>query len=30
MWLEEGEPNTLYVRGKHWTGLYRTQEWQRL
>jgi len=28
MWLEE-DPNTLYVRGKHWTGLYRTQTWKR-
>ena len=30
MWIEEDEPNKLYVRGKHWTGLYRTQEWSRL
>ncbi len=29
MWLEEN-PDVLYVRGKHWTGLYRTQTWQRL
>ena len=28
MWLEE-DPDRLYVRGKHWTGLYRTQTWQR-
>ncbi len=28
MWLEE-DPNILYVRGKHWTGLYRTQTWRR-
>lgn len=28
MWLED-DPNTLYVRGKHWTGLYRTQTWKR-
>lgn len=28
MWLEE-DPNVLYVRGKHWTGLYRTQTWER-
>ncbi|MEM8888533.1 MAG: DUF2147 domain-containing protein [Bacteroidota bacterium] len=24
IWVEEG---TLKVRGKHWTGLYRTQTW---
>ena len=30
MWIESDEPNKLYVRGKHWTGLYRTQEWSRL
>lgn len=29
MWLEN-DPNVLYVRGKHWTGLYRTQTWSRL
>ena len=29
MWIEK-DPNTLYVRGKHWTGLYRTQTWKRL
>jgi len=28
MWLEE-DPDVLYVRGKHWTGLYRTQTWRR-
>ncbi len=27
-WFEE-DPNTLFIRGKHWTGLYRTQEWKR-
>jgi uncharacterized protein (DUF2147 family) len=27
-WFEE-DPNTLYIRGKHWTGLYRTQTWTR-
>ncbi|MEM9260401.1 MAG: DUF2147 domain-containing protein [Bacteroidota bacterium] len=27
-WFEE-DPNTLYIRGKHWTGLYRTQTWKR-
>ena len=28
IWIEE-DPNVLYVRGKHWTGLYRTQTWLR-
>jgi len=28
IWLED-DPNILYVRGKHWTGLYRTQTWRR-
>jgi len=27
-WFEE-DPNKLYIRGKHWTGLYRTQTWTR-
>lgn len=30
MWIEGDDPDKLYVRGKHWTGLYRTQEWTRL
>ncbi|WP_353484936.1 DUF2147 domain-containing protein [Haliscomenobacter sp.] len=30
IWLEEGKPNELKVRGKHWTGLYRTQTWYRV
>lgn len=29
LWIEPEEPDVLYVRGKHWTGLYRTQTWQR-
>ncbi len=29
MWLED-DPNVLYVRGKHWSGLYRTQTWKRV
>ena len=28
MWIED-DPDVLYVRGKHWTGLYRTQTWKR-
>lgn len=27
MWLEDGR---LKVRGKHWTGLYKTQTWDRV
>ncbi|MTB52543.1 DUF2147 domain-containing protein [Lewinella sp. W8] len=27
-WFEE-DPNTLFIRGKHWTGLFRTQKWLR-
>lgn len=27
-WFEE-DPNKLFIRGKHWTGLYRTQTWHR-
>ena len=28
MWFEEGDPNTLKVRG-YWGFIYRTQEWIR-
>ncbi len=28
-WFEDGDANKLYIRGKHWTGLYRTQVWTR-
>lgn len=27
IWFEDGKTNELKVRGKHWTGLYRTQSW---
>ena len=30
MWFEDGKPDELKVRGKHWTGLYRTQTWHRV
>ncbi len=30
IWLENGKPDELRVRGKHWTGLYRTQTWYRV
>lgn len=29
IWYENDDPNKLYIRGKHWTGLYRTQTWIR-
>lgn len=30
VWFEEGKNDELSVRGKHWTGLYRTQTWYRV
>ncbi len=30
IWFEEDQPDELKVRGKHWTGLYRTQTWYRV
>lgn len=30
LWLEPGQPNELRVRGKHWSGIYRTQTWYRV
>jgi len=30
IWFEDEDAKTLYVRGKHWTGLYRTQTWTRV
>ena len=30
IWLEKDEPNELKVRGKHWTGIFRTQTWYRV
>lgn len=30
IWFEEGNKDVLKVRGKHWTGLYRTQTWHRV
>lgn len=29
IWFEDGKADELKVRGKHWTGLYRTQTWYR-
>ena len=30
IWFEGGKMEELKVRGKHWTGLYRTQTWYRV
>ena len=30
IWFENGNADELKVRGKHWTGLYRTQTWYRV
>ncbi len=30
IWFESGKPNELKVRGRHWTGIYRTQTWYRV
>ena len=30
VWFEDDKPDELKVRGKHWTGLYRTQTWYRV
>ncbi len=27
IWFDDGNVEELKVRGKHWTGLYRTQTW---
>ena len=28
-WYEGDDADKLFIRGKHWTGLYRTQTWVR-
>src|SRR5690606_8290308 len=30
VWFEKNKPDELKVRGKHWTGLFRTQTWYRV
>ena len=30
IWFENNNSTVLKVRGKHWTGLYRTQTWYRI
>lgn len=30
IWFQDGNKDVLKVRGKHWTGLYRTQTWYRI
>jgi uncharacterized protein (DUF2147 family) len=30
IWFEAGKPDDLRVKGRHWTGLSRTQTWYRV
>lgn len=30
IWFPDGKTEELKVRGKHWTGLYRTQTWYKV
>lgn len=30
LWLQAGDTNVLNVKGKHWSGLSRTQKWYRV
>lgn len=30
IWFDDGNTDILKVRGKHWTGIYRTQTWYRV
>jgi len=30
VWFEDNETDEIKIRGKHWTGLYRTQTWYRV
>ncbi len=30
IWFEKGKSDELQVRGKHWTGIYRTQTWYKV
>ncbi len=30
IWFEEGKTEELKVRGKHWTGIFRTQTWHKV
>lgn len=30
VWFEDGKTDELKVRGKHWSGVYRTQTWYRV
>jgi uncharacterized protein (DUF2147 family) len=30
MWFEKNNDKELKVRGKHWTGIFRTQTWYRV
>lgn len=30
IWVDESNPDRLNVRGIHWTGIYRTQQWVKV
>jgi uncharacterized protein (DUF2147 family) len=30
VWFEDGKTDEMQLRGRHWTGLYRTQTWYRI
>lgn len=30
VWFEDGQTDEMRLRGRHWTGLYRTQTWYRV
>ncbi|MEP7267986.1 MAG: DUF2147 domain-containing protein [Saprospiraceae bacterium] len=30
IWIDPNKPDELRVRGKHWSGIYRTQTWFRV
>jgi uncharacterized protein (DUF2147 family) len=30
IWFEDNKEDELQVRGKHWTGIFRTQTWYRI
>lgn len=30
VWFEDDDNSKLYLRGKHWTGLFRDQTWHRI
>ena len=30
VWFEDGKTDEMQLRGRHWTGIYRTQTWYRI